>query len=224
MAREKTKRRDAVLNELRAAFESRAVGHAVVDIQPYYCDPAQLKRRGYSIGDIREIFDVARRVGHFAQRMQSVLPQYWIAHVTPTTLAHRGPVRFDPAAMTPAEKNRLAINELRDTVFARGGQSAIGKTGFDAFRNTDLMTQAQGAGVQTLLLSGFYADKCVLETACSAVAGGLRTFVIDDLTLPFVPGDTAHRDALAQAGVTIVPSATVRQAMLDTRHNPAGPR
>jgi nicotinamidase/pyrazinamidase len=66
------------------------------------------------------------------------------------------------------------------------------------------------AGVRSVYVCGLARDVCVLATAEDASALGFETTVLWDLTQPVVPeSDTATRQALGRAGVSIVDSAAL---------------
>lgn len=76
---------------------------------------------------------------------------------------------------------------------AAGDAPVVTKHVADAFQDTDLATHL--AGVDTLLVCGMMTQNCVVFTALSRAADGLKITVIGDLCT--APTETVHRIALS---------------------------
>lgn len=83
---------------------------------------------------------------------------------------------------------------IRPSVRAAAGDApTVTKHHADAFQETDLA--AHLAGTDTLLLCGMMTQNCVVFTALSSAAGGLRVRVLDALCT--APSEAVHRFAVS---------------------------
>lgn len=83
---------------------------------------------------------------------------------------------------------------IRPAVLAAAGDAAVVvKHHADAFQETDLA--AHLAGSDTLLVCGMMTQNCVVFTALSSAAGGLRVRVLGDLCT--APSEAVHRFAIS---------------------------
>lgn len=87
--------------------------------------------------------------------------------------------------------------EIRRAVLEAAGEApVVTKHYADAFQETDLADHL--AGVSDLLVAGMMTQNCVVFTALSRAADGLRVRVLGDLCT--APTETVHRIALNALG------------------------
>lgn len=103
-------------------------------------------------------------------------------------------VSFAPAGLFVAGS---AGAEIRQAVLEAAGEApVVTKHYADAFQETDLA--AHLAGVSDLLVVGMMTQNCVVFTALSRAAEGLRVRILGDLCT--APTETVHRIALNALG------------------------
>jgi nicotinamidase-related amidase len=211
--------------DLQAAFARGSAAHIVVDIQRRYCDMAHRSNRGHNEDIKTALTRLTDSVAAFTGATRKTLPPVWVAHVLPGTITSEENAGGGLAALrrAGARVGRLLRGEWRtiDDV-ARAeifGQPVaaedlvIGKRWFDAFDETKLDGLLRARGVDTLVISGVFADCCVAMTALGAAEAGYNAYILDDLTLA---GDgrtgREHGEPFAP-GLQNVSSAAVRAAL-----------
>jgi nicotinamidase-related amidase len=70
--------------------------------------------------------------------------------------------------------------ELIDGVGSAGDAVVHGRTGFDAFVDSDLEQVLRDAGAETVVLCGFITDQCVAKTFRTALARGFDAYVVPE--------------------------------------------
>lgn len=128
------------------------------------------------------------------------------------------PVLHAPLVIDPLHKAGLFAHLSAGLLFRQGSESALidarlladsdivvqGRTAFDAFVSSDLHSQLQAAGCNTLLLAGFTADQCVARTASTARKLGYETWLLTDACATFT--DFQHRHAERGFGAKVIRS------------------
>lgn len=113
-------------------------------------------------------------------------------------------------AGTPEAELHPALADLAPEASVKKGAYAAAYSGFEGVDNggASLAQILTRAGVTEVDVVGLVESHCVKETALDAVAEGLRTRVLSDLTVPVTAeqGATARR-VMAAAGVQIAGSA-----------------
>lgn len=193
-------RRPEDLSVLRAAFGRAAAAHVGIDIQRFYCEP------GHGMGDdiwYKFIGKTVARIGDFTAKTRAALPPVWVNHTSFTAsgpdLENCGIIRgmgrlwggvLTHAFSTAAQRARWQVYGTH----AAPGDVTVGKPGWDGFENTKLDGVLKARGADTLVLTGFFTDQCVMDTAHSAVRRGYEVFVVADLTRPsdFTPKECWH--------------------------------
>jgi nicotinamidase/pyrazinamidase len=184
----------------------------VVDVQPTFCEGGALAVTG---GDA-----VAEAVATFARRHRDdyalvVTTQDW--HIDPGEHFSSTPDFVDTwpphgVAGTAEAEVHPALADLHPDVAVKKGQYAAAYSGFEGVdADGRLLAQVlQEAGVTDVDVVGIAESHCVKATALDAVAVGLRTRVLTDLTVPVTPEQgEAARQAMAAAGATLMESAEV---------------
>ena len=175
---------------LRAAFDRARVAHVGIDIQRFYCEP------GHGMGDqfwYKSIGKTVERIGDFTRATRAQLPPVWVNH---TSFTASGPDLDDCGVIrgvgrlwggvlthvfsTAAQRARWQVYGTH----AAPGDVTVGKPRWDGFENTKLDSVLKAKGADTLVLTGFFTDQCVMDTAQSAVRRGYEVFVVADLTRP----------------------------------------
>lgn len=182
----------------------------VVDVQPTFCEGGALPVEGGNA--------VAERIAAYARRHRAdydlvVTTQDW--HVDPGDHFSDTPDFVDTwpphgVAGTPEAELHPALADLHPDVSVKKGEYAAAYSGFEGVdpQGRDLATVLREHGVTDVDVVGIAESHCVLHTALDALAAGLRTRVLTDLTVPVTPEQgAAARDRLREAGVELVPSA-----------------
>lgn len=184
----------------------------VVDVQPTFCEGGALAVAGGNA--------VAEAVATFATRHRDdyalvVTTQDW--HIDPGEHFSSTPDYVDTwpphgVAGTPEAEVHPALADLRPDVAVKKGQYAAAYSGFEGVdADGRLLAQVlQEAGITDVDVVGIAESHCVKATALDALAVGLRTRVLTDLTVPVTPEQgEAARHAMAAAGATLTVSAEV---------------
>lgn len=184
----------------------------VVDVQPTFCEGGALAVSG---GDA-----VAEAIAAFAEQHRDeyalvVTTQDW--HIDPGEHFSSTPDYVDTwpphgVAGTAEAEVHPALAHLRPDVAVKKGQYAAAYSGFEGVDPEGrLLAQVlQDAAVTDVDVVGIAESHCVRATALDALAVGLRTRVLTDLTVPVTPEQgEAARQAMTAAGATLVPSADV---------------
>lgn len=182
----------------------------VVDVQPTFCEGGSLPVAGGNA--------VAEAIADFATRHRAdydlvVTTQDW--HIDPGAHFSTTPDFVDTwpphgVAGTAEAALHPALAELHPDVMVRKGAYQAAYSGFEGTDEAgrDLATVLAEAGVAAVDVVGIAESHCVRATALDALAGGLRTRVFTDLTVPVTPElGAAARAELAAAGAELVASA-----------------
>lgn len=184
----------------------------VVDVQPTFCEGGALGVKGGNA--------VARAVAAFAAARREdyavvATTQDW--HIDPGDHFSDDPDFVDTwpphgVAGTAEAELHPALADLRPDVSVRKGQYAAAYSGFEGIDEGGhgLAHVLRQAGVTDVDVVGIAESHCVLATALDAVALGLRTRVLTDLTVPVTPEQgAAARERMAAEGVELVPSTSL---------------
>ena len=184
----------------------------VVDVQPTFCEGGALPVAGGH--------DVAAAIADFAARRREdydlvVTTQDW--HIDPGDHFSETPDFVDtwpPHGVAGTDEARLhpALADLHPDVMVRKGAYQAAYSGFEGTDEAgrDLATVLRDAGIAEVDVVGIAESHCVKATALDALALGLRTRVLTDLTVPVTPelGEAA-REAMAAAGADLVASTAI---------------
>jgi nicotinamidase-related amidase len=96
----------------------------------------------------------------------------------------------------------------------------LGKSTFSALADDGIRETIQGLDTEHLLLCGIETPICVYQTAIAALNANLQVTVLSDAVGARRPDDArVALDALARAGVHVLPAESVFYSLLhDTRH------
>ncbi len=182
----------------------------VVDVQPTFCEGGALPVEGGNA--------VAQAIADYATAHRDrydlvVTTQDW--HVDPGAHFSATPDFVDTwpphgVAGTPEAELHPALAGLAPDARVRKGEYQAAYSGFEGVDEAgrDLAAILAGAGVAEVDVVGIAESHCVRATALDAVAAGLRTRVLTDLTVPVTPElGAAARAEMAAGGVALVPSA-----------------
>lgn len=196
--------------DLREAFKAASVGHVSIDVQKYYCDPAEGQSTWTTAETLKECDALADRVSGFADSMRgTAVKHFWVAHTPfPLRRLHKG-----------KSLKKMARNELYK-VPVEDGDTIVAKKNFDVFSGTTFKHELKSRRVDTLLFTGLYLDQCVMESAKSAIRRGFNVAVVEDLTfcLPLLRAKALAE--LEERGVVIVTSADVLNLAHGKRRSP----
>lgn len=183
----------------------------VVDVQPTFCEGGALPvPGGNAVAAAIAEFAAARR-GDYAL---VVTTQDW--HVDPGSHFSDSPDFVDTwpphgVAGTAEAELHPALADLRPDASVKKGEFQAAYSGFEGVdpAGRDLATVLRASGVTDVDVVGLAESHCVRATALDALALGLRTRVLTDLTAPVTPElGAAARAELAAAGVELVASGT----------------
>ena len=182
----------------------------VVDVQPTFCEGGSL---GVAGGHA-----VAEAIAEYAARHRDrydlvVTTQDW--HIEPGAHFSDQPDFVDTwpphgVAGSPEAELHPALAELHPDARLKKGAFAAAYSGFDATDDDgrELAVVLDDARISEVEIVGIAESHCVKATALDAVALGLRTRVLTDLTVPVTPEQGAQaRAAMATEGVELVRSA-----------------
>jgi nicotinamidase/pyrazinamidase len=181
----------------------------VVDVQPTFCEGGALP----VVGGNAVAHDVATYAADHRDRYDLVVTtQDW--HIDPGRHFSETPDFVDTwpphgVAGTAEAALHPALDSLHPEVSVRKGQYDDGYSGFDGVDDTGrpLAALLDDAGVTDVDVVGIAESHCVRATALDALARGLRTRVLTDLTVPVSPElGAAARSELAAAGAVLVGS------------------
>ncbi len=187
----------------------------VVDVQPTFCEGGELPVQGGNA--------VALAIAEFATTnrnhyMLLVSTQDW--HIDPGEHFATPPAQPDfvdswPPHGLPGTANaelHPALATLALDHQVKKGQYSAGYSGFDGSTgdDIDLRTALAAAHITDVDVVGIAESHCVLHTALDAVANGLHTRVLTDLTVPVdAEQGRAARERMAAAGVELIPSSDI---------------
>ena len=187
----------------------------VVDVQPTFCEGGSLPVLGGN--------DVAEAIAAYARDHRErydlvATTQDW--HVDPG--AHFATPPDEPdfldtwpphgLAGTPEAELHPALADLAPDVSVRKGAHAAAYSGFEGVddEGRPLAAFLAEAGVTDVDVVGIAESHCVRATALDAVALGLRTRVLSDLTVPVTPELGAQaRAEMSAAGAELVDSTAL---------------
>lgn len=184
----------------------------VVDVQPTFCEGGALPvPGGNAVAEAIAEFAAARR----AEYDLVVTTQDW--HVDPGTHFSETPDFVDTwpphgVAGTAEAELHPALAELQPDAGVRKGAYQAAYSGFEGTdrEGRGLAEILRTAGITDVDVVGIAESHCVRATALDALALGLGTRVLTDLTVPVTPElGAAARAELAEAGVALVGSADV---------------
>lgn len=177
---------------LRRAFDEARVAQVGIDIQDFYCVPRRDEPE--PDGDwYRMIGKTVARIGDFTAATRGRMNPVWVNH---TNFAATGPdLGGDSAWRGFGRLGRGMLAHIFSTSAQRAraqlighhavaGDMVIGKPEYDAFHKTNLDAVLRGRGVDTLVLTGFFTDQCVWDTAQTARKKGYEVFIAADMTRP----------------------------------------
>ena len=181
----------------------------VVDVQPTFCEGGALPVEGGNAVAAA----IARYAADHRDRYDLVVTtQDW--HVDPVGHFSDTPDFVDtwpPHGLAGTAEAELhpALADLRPDVGVRKGEYAAAYSGFEGVDadGRPLARVLADADVAEVDVVGIAESHCVRATAIDAVAAGLRTRVLTDLTVPVTPelGAAARAD-MAAAGAVLVAS------------------
>jgi nicotinamidase/pyrazinamidase len=184
-------------------------GLIVVDVQPTFCEGGALAVDGGNA--------VAEAVAGFAALHRGdydvvVTTQDW--HIDPGAHFSDHPDFVDtwpPHGVAGTDEAELhpALADLAPDISVKKGRYEAAYSGFEgidvAGRPLDALLAA--GGIESVDVVGIAESHCVKQTAIDAVARGLRTRVLTDLTVPVTPDQgAAAREEMSRAGVRLVSS------------------
>jgi nicotinamidase/pyrazinamidase len=181
----------------------------VVDVQPTFCEGGALPVAG---GNATAEAIAAFAATHRDRYDLVVTTQDW--HVDPGAHFSDHPDFVDTwpphgVAGTAEAELHPALADLHPDAGVKKGAFAAAYSGFEGADPTgrSLAQILDAAGITDVDVVGIAESHCVRATALDAVADGLRTRVLTDLTVPVTPelGAAARAD-LAAAGVELLPS------------------
>ncbi|MCL2468044.1 MAG: isochorismatase family protein [Micrococcales bacterium] len=184
----------------------------VVDVQPTFCEGGALPVEG---GNRTAEAVAAYADAHRDRYALVVTTQDW--HVDPGEHFSPDPDFVDTwpphgvAGTDEAELHR-ALADLHPDVQVKKGEFAAAYSGFEGVApdGRTLAAVLVDADIDAVDIVGIAESHCVRATALDAVAEGLATRVLTDLTVPVTPelGEAA-RTELAAAGVDLVDSSAL---------------
>jgi len=190
-----------------SSTERRAL--LVVDVQPTFCEGGAL---GVDGGNAVALGVADYEAAHRDRYALVVTTQDW--HVDPGDHFSETPDYVDTwpphgVAGTAEAELHPALSELGPDASVKKGQFAAAYSGFEG-------TDGEGRGLAQILrdaqvtdvdVVGIAESHCVRSTALDAIALGLRTRVLTDLTVPVTPDQgAAARDEMRAAGAQLVSS------------------
>lgn len=118
------------------------------------------------------------------------------------------PVIHAPLVVDPKNLRGLFAQLSRGLVFKKGSEAAnidprvyqegdhivLGRTGFDAFVDSDLEQTLRKLAVKTVLFGGFATDQCVAKTMMTAESKGFSGLLVADCTATFTAGIQRHTE------------------------------
>ncbi len=184
-------------------------GLIVVDVQPTFCEGGALAvDGGNAVAEAVAGFAAARRGDYDVV----VTTQDW--HIDPGTHFSDHPDFVDtwpPHGVAGSDEAELhpALADLAPDISVKKGRYEAAYSGFEgvdvAGRPLDALLAARG--IESVDVVGIAESHCVKQTALDAVAHGLRTRVLTDLTVPVTPDQgAAAREEMSRAGVRLVSS------------------
>ena len=184
----------------------------IVDVQPTFCEGGEL---GIDGGNSLAEAIAAYAAGERDRYAVIVTTQDW--HIDPGEHFSQAPDFLDTwpphgIAGTPNAELHPALAGLAIDASVKKGQHAAAYSGFEGVDDdgTPLAAILARAGVTSAHICGLAESHCVLATALDALAEGLATTVLTDLTVPVSPdAGTKAREKMRQAGVELRPSDAV---------------
>lgn len=189
-----------------------AAGRAliVVDVQPTFCEGGALPVEGGNAVAERIAEYVAAHRGDYAA---IVTTQDW--HIDPGEHFSDTPDFVDtwpPHGVAGTDEAELhpALADLAPDISVKKGKYAAAYSGFEGvdIAGRPLADLLAARAITDVDVVGIAESHCVKQTALDAVAAGLRTRVLTDLTVPVTPeqGEAARRE-MSAAGVVLERSA-----------------
>lgn len=175
---------------LRAAFDEARAVHLGIDIQHKYCSPAS----GESTESIQRMGRIVSCIETFTDATRGAMTPIWVNHVNDneddwrvvpgqdTGLRAWGVRLAKAVGADPYSREEFA----RRDVFGRHAMKddiVLSKPYFDGFEDTRLDDVLRARGADTLVLTGFFMDQCVMETALTARRKGYEVVMAADLSM-----------------------------------------
>jgi len=190
-----------------SSTERRAL--LVVDVQPTFCEGGAL---GVDGGNAVALGVADYAAAHRDRYALVVTTQDW--HVDPGDHFSETPDYVDTwpphgVAGTAEAELHPALSELGPDASVKKGQFAAAYSGFEGIdgEGRGLAQILRDAQVTDVDVVGIAESHCVRSTALDAIALGLRTRVLTDLTVPVTPDQgAAARDEMRAAGAQLVSS------------------
>lgn len=189
-----------------------AAGRAliVVDVQPTFCEGGALPVEGGNAVAERIAEYVAAHRGDYAA---IVTTQDW--HIDPGEHFSDTPDFVDtwpPHGVAGTDEAELhpALADLAPDISVKKGKYAAAYSGFEGvdIAGRPLADLLAARAITDVDVVGIAESHCVKQTALDAVATGLRTRVLTDLTVPVTPEQgEAARAEMSAAGVVLERSA-----------------
>lgn len=182
----------------------------VVDVQPTFCEGGALPVEGGN-RTAQAVADYA--AAHRDRYTLVVTTQDW--HVDPGEHFSSDPDFVDtwpPHGVAGTDEAELhpALADLHPDVAVKKGELAAAYSGFEGFApdGRSLAAVLVDADIDAVDVVGIAESHCVKATALDAVAEGLTTRVLTDLTVPVTPElGAAARTELTAAGVHLLDSS-----------------
>lgn len=183
-------KRDEDLAVLHAAFDAARVAHVGIDIQRLYCEPCGVEPARHWFRAIGKAVD---RIDDFTAATRARMTPVWVNHTNFMATGPdvdgcgilqgigkfaRGTLKFMFSSHAQRARDQITGHHVA------AGDTVIGKPDFDAFYKTGLDKELRARGADTLVLTGFFTDQCVKETALTAKKKGYEVFVAADMTRP----------------------------------------
>lgn len=170
---------ETFVTKLTQAFNRKSLAHLAIDLQDLYCDPLHRyntsKGRHYA-ARAQRAGRAADAVGSFVKEYREAMPHIWVTHNCASIYGHSpGFAKF--------HLDMLARETLHHSLPVNDNDPLICKQGFSAFFNTNLHRKLQKDGIDTLLLSGAFADVCIYDTASDAKSHGYDVYVMRNLVV-----------------------------------------
>lgn len=214
------------IQNLRAAFARASVAHLVIDMQQTYCN--DIARAGLEKHTSQRLSGLVQDVATYAAHMRDKMQPVWIAHTNwltctgleenPqdktkkscvrrmldifTSVARRATPAYYSAEQIAARRSARGRRELYKMP-VQDHDPVVGKPSYDGFADTPLDRVLRQRGIDTVVLSGIFADQCVFETANSALDRGYKVVVLDDLTMPGIDYTGGKMGYLEDRGAVI---------------------
>jgi nicotinamidase-related amidase len=141
----------------------------VIDAQRCNCDPSFIFKKEWEQAHYRFLDDTARKIGAFVNQTRDHSPPIWAMQAEELTKTFRRALSPEEAAL-----HRVVRYET-EPVLVKTRWSAVAE-------NEEFFDQERERGIDTYILAGFWADKCLPENAQNLLDRGNRVIIPVDLT------------------------------------------